>query len=66
MVPRNESYIPLTREIKQPKLNILDRIEAGLRQARAAIREAKNGNQTQDPDYVPMGPMYHNAKAFHR
>ncbi|KAG7958114.1 hypothetical protein I3843_10G003200 [Carya illinoinensis] len=48
----------------------LDRIEAGLRRARAAIKEAKQyGNQTHeilDPDYVPDGPIYRNAKAFYR
>ncbi|XP_031381763.1 probable glycosyltransferase At5g03795 isoform X4 [Punica granatum] len=45
---------------------ILDRLEAGLRRARSAIREQKNGSSTSDPDYVPIGPMYRNANAFHR
>ncbi|KAK8337150.1 hypothetical protein V6Z11_A09G168900 [Gossypium hirsutum] len=43
----------------------LDKVEAGLQRARSAIREAKNGSQLQDPDYVPIGPMYWDAKAFH-
>ncbi|CAL5394701.1 unnamed protein product [Camellia sinensis] len=34
---------------------------------RVAIREGRNnGNQTHDPEYVPEGPVYWNASAFHR
>ncbi|XP_028789977.1 probable glycosyltransferase At5g03795 [Neltuma alba] len=62
----NESYVPVVRQNKPRKYSILDRTEAGLLHARSAIRRAGNGNQTPDPDYVPIGPMYHNANAFHR
>lgn len=62
----NETYVPPARPKLPRKFSILDRTEAGLIKARAAIREARNGNQTQDIDYVPIGPMYINANAFHR
>lgn len=50
----------------QKKYSNLERLEVGLGQARAAIREAQHGNQTEDHFYVPNGPMYWNPKAFHR
>jgi hypothetical protein len=62
----NESHIPLEKPNLPRKFSILDKTEAGLLQARDAIRKAKYGNQTQDIDFVPIGPMYHNPKAFHR
>ncbi|MBA0734738.1 hypothetical protein Gogos_018632, partial [Gossypium gossypioides] len=44
----------------------LDKLEAGLQRARAAIKDAINSSQLLDPNYVPIGPMYWDAKAFHR
>lgn len=67
----NEPYVNETSEhhllLEQTiKSNIIEKTEIGLAKARAAIREARNGNRTQDSDYVPIGPVYLNAKAFHR
>ncbi|KAL7247941.1 hypothetical protein ACSBR2_002778 [Camellia fascicularis] len=63
----NESHtIPPKVESKRKPSN-LNKLEASLGRVRAAIREARNnGNQTHDPEYVPGGPMYWNANAFHR
>ncbi|XP_074353840.1 putative glycosyltransferase At5g03795 isoform X2 [Apium graveolens] len=44
----------------------LEKIEARLGKARTAIKEAPNRDHEPDPDYLPIGPMYRNAKAFHR
>ncbi|XP_023544606.1 probable glycosyltransferase At5g03795 [Cucurbita pepo subsp. pepo] len=60
------NYEPAAKARKQRRYTKLERIEAELRGARAAIREAMFQNQTQDSDFVPSGPMYWNAKTFHR
>ncbi|OMO84008.1 Exostosin-like protein [Corchorus olitorius] len=61
----NDDFPPLKTRKQRVRTN-LDRLEDGLRGARAAIKEAANGSQLEDPDYIPDGPIYRNAKVFHR
>ncbi|CAM8961776.1 unnamed protein product [Rhodiola kirilowii] len=66
----NVSFVNEPAAIVRRDVTRLDRLEAGLQIARAAIRDAGwvNVNQTpfKDQDYIPNGPMYWNSKAFQR
>lgn len=64
--PPNISQVLPARGNIQQKYSGLDRLEAGLQLARAAIKKARTDNRSSDPDYIPTGPMYWNAAAFHR
>lgn len=67
VVSWNESQnAPIVKARRQREYTNLERLEGHLMRARSAISEAKTGNQTQDAEYTPVGPMYWNAKAFHR
>ncbi|XP_062117458.1 probable glycosyltransferase At5g03795 isoform X2 [Humulus lupulus] len=57
---------PIVRARRQRVYTKLERLEGSLIRARSVISEAKIGNQTQDSQYTPDGPMYWNPKAFHR
>ncbi|KAL3839736.1 hypothetical protein ACJIZ3_024327 [Penstemon smallii] len=58
--------LPLSPKIIR-KFSNLQILETRLQQARAAIRDTQqSGNRSHDPDYIPTGPIYWNAPAFHK
>ncbi|GAV68064.1 Exostosin domain-containing protein [Cephalotus follicularis] len=62
----NESHALRMKPKREKSYSNLERLEAGLQRARAAIKNATRENQIQESEYVPIGPMYWDAKAFHR
>lgn len=66
MASSNETIILSSNPLIKRKFSNLETLEARIQRARASIRDANNGNQTYDSDYMPNGPIYWNPVAFHR
>ncbi|KAF0908869.1 hypothetical protein E2562_028750 [Oryza meyeriana var. granulata] len=67
---RSHDIVQIMPQVQRRRDVKLERLELGLAKARAAIREAIQNKDNRPPltdkDYVPVGPVYRNAYAFHR